>query len=309
MNKQIIYIAESLCESVKDSLLKAIDELNETNGMQIRCEMLKNVPGCKEYYWCRDYMPVLVSEDGTYARFKFNPDYLRNSKTYCKCVIPQEEVCKGLNINGSLDLGITFDGGNYVRCGNKVVMTDKIFTENPEENAAKLLKKLEETLKAEIVLLPWDMKEFCGHSDGMVTYLGNGRVLLNGCWEKKAKSFHERLMTILKGSFGADNVEVLRLEDVESRHTWCYLNYLQFGDVIFLPRLHAETEAERSAAKADKADAFSLSEEAHECDKAALEAFENKKLFGGYKIKQVYAWPLVRRGGALHCVTWELVEE
>ena len=101
MNKQIIYIAESLCESVKDSLLKAIDELNETKGMQIRCEMLKNVPGCKEYYWCRDYMPVLVSEDGTYARFKFNPDYLRNSKTYCKCVIPQEEVCKGLNINVS----------------------------------------------------------------------------------------------------------------------------------------------------------------------------------------------------------------
>ena len=23
---------------------------------------------------------------------------------------------------------------------------------------------------------------------------------------------------------------------------------------------------------------------------------------------QVYAWPLLRRGGALHCVTWELVE-
>lgn len=306
MKSPILYIAESLCETVADSLYKAIADVNAT-GKQIMFEKLKDVPGCDPYYWCRDYMPVLVSEDGTYARFKFNPDYLRNSKTYCKCVIPQEEVCKGLNIKQSLDLGITFDGGNYVRCGNKVVMTDKIFTENPEENAAKLLKKLEETLQAEIVLLPWDMKEFCGHSDGMVTYLGNGRVLLNGCWEKKAKSFHERLLTILKGSFGADNVEVLRLEGVESRHTWCYLNYLQFGDVIFLPRLHAETEAERAAAKADKADAFSLSEEAYKCDTAALDAFE--KLFDGYKIKQVYAWPLVRRCGALHCVTWELVEE
>lgn len=306
MKSPILYIAESLCETVADSLYKAIADVNAT-GKQIRCAKLKNVPGCDPYYWCRDYMPVLVSEDGTYARFKFNPDYLRNSKTYCKCVIPQEEVCKGLNFKQSLDLGITFDGGNYVRCGNKVVMTDKIFTENPEENAAKLLKKLEETLQAEIVLLPWDMKEFCGHSDGMVTYLGNGKVLLNGCWEKKAKSFHERLLTILKGSFGADNVEVLRLEGVESRHTWCYLNYLQFGDVIFLPRLHAETEAERAAAKADKADAFSLSEDAQKCDTVALDVFE--KFFDGYKIKQVYAWPLVRRGGALHCVTWELVEQ
>ena len=307
MNKQIIYIAESLCESVKDSLLKAIDELNETKGMQIRCEMLKNVPGCKEYYWCRDYMPVLISDDGKYATFRFDPDYLREYKTYVKCIVPQEEVCADLKFDRHVDLDITFDGGNYVRCGDKVVMTDKIFTENPEENAAKLLKKLEENLQAEIVLLPWDMKEFCGHSDGMVTYLGNGRVLLNGCWENKAKSFHEKLMTILKGSFGADNVEVLRLEGVESRHTWCYLNYLLFGDVIFLPRLHAETEAERAAAKADKADAFSLSEEAHKCDTVALDVFE--KLFDGYKIKQVYAWPLVRRGGALHCVTWELVEQ
>lgn len=306
MKSPILYIAEPLCEIVADSLYKAIADVNAT-GKQIMCEKLKNVSGCDPYYWCRDYMPVLVSEEGTYARFKFNPDYLRNSKTYCKCIIPQEEVCKGLNINGSLDLGITFDGGNYVRCGNKVVMTDKIFTENPEENAAKLLKKLEETLQAEIVLLPWDMEEFCGHSDGMVTYLGNDKVLLNGCWEKKAKSFHERLLTILKGSFGADNVEVLRLEGLESRHTWCYLNYLQFGDVIFLPRLHAETKAERAAAKADKADAFSLSEEAHKCDTVALDVFE--KLFDGYKIKQVYAWPLVRRGGALHCVTWELVEQ
>lgn len=82
MNKQIIYIAESLCESVKDSLLKAIDELNETKGMQIRCEMLKNVPGCKEYYWCRDNMPVLISDDGKYATFRFDPDYLREYKTY-----------------------------------------------------------------------------------------------------------------------------------------------------------------------------------------------------------------------------------
>ena len=55
MNKQIIYIAESLCESVKDSLLKAIDELN---------------------------VPVFISDDGKYATFRFDPDYLREYKTY-----------------------------------------------------------------------------------------------------------------------------------------------------------------------------------------------------------------------------------
>ena len=308
MNKPIIYIAESLCESVKNSLLKAIDEVNKAKNMQIRCEMLKNVPGCKEYYWCRDYMPVLMSDDGKYATFKFDPDYLREYKTYVKCIIPQDKVCADLDFDRHVDLGITFDGGNYVRCGDKVVMTDKIFVENPQWSAADLLAHLEEKLQAEVVLLPWDMAEFCGHSDGMVAYLGNGRVLLNGCWENRDKKLHSRLLKILKGRFGDDKVKVLSLgSEVQNRYTWCYLNYLQFGDVIFLPRLHAETEAERSAAKADKADAFSLSEDAHKCDTAALYVF--KKLLGGYKIKQVYAWPLVRRGGALHCVTWELVEQ
>ena len=62
MKSPILYIAESLCEIVADSLLKAIDELNETKGMQIRCEMLKNVPGCKVRIpaQCRPGSPVIL---------------------------------------------------------------------------------------------------------------------------------------------------------------------------------------------------------------------------------------------------------
>ena len=296
MNKPIIYIAESLCESVKNSLLKAIDEVNKAKDMQIRCEMLKNVPGCKEYYWCRDYMPVLISDDGKYATFKFDPDYLREYKTYVKCIIPQDKVCADLEFDRHVDLGITFDGGNYVRCGDKVVMTDKIFVENPQWRAADLLAHLEEKLQAEVVLLPWDMAEFCGHSDGMVAYLGDGQVLLNGCWENRDKKFHSRLLKILKGRFGEDKVKVLSLgREFENKPTWCYLNYLKLPGAILLPRLAADDADENDKLRA--------------CDNAAVKAFE--KLFPNdeIEIKQVYAMPLVKKGGALHCVTWELVGE
>ena len=193
-----------------------------------------------------------------------------------------------MNVYVQADMGVKFDGGNYVRCGDKVVMTDKVFMENPSWRASELLRHLEEVLQAEIVILPWDMgtesqPDVTGHSDGMVAYLGDGRILLNGCWQKSDERFHTRLMKILQAHF---TVEVLTFDCEEDVNSWCYLNYLKVPNGILLPSLSENADCES--------------------DLAAQKAFV--RLFPDCKIIPIYAMPLIEDGGALHCVTWELFE-
>lgn len=239
-------------------------------------------------YWCRDYMPVMISDDGIYAGYKYCPDYLWDDKSLHKYITKQVNACKDVNVYVQADMGVKFDGGNYVRCGDKVVMTDKVFMENPSWRASELLRHLEEVLRAEIVILPWDMgtesqPDVTGHSDGMVAYLGDGRILLNGCWQKSDERFHTRLMKILQEHF---TVEVLTLDCEEDVNSWCYLNYLKVPNGILLPCLSENADCES--------------------DLAAQKAFA--RLFPDCKIIPIYAMPLIEDGGALHCVTWELFE-
>ena len=234
-------------------------------------------------YWCRDYMPVLLSDDGVYAKYKYNPDYLKDYITKQKYITEQDVACRDLNICTPTDLGIVFDGGNYVRCDDKVIMTDKIFMENPEWKPLDLLSHLTEKLSAEIILLPWDMYDFCGHADGMVASLGGNKILLNNCWKNKDKKFHKRLTKILEPHF--DIVEPV-YNCKEDKDSWCYLNYLQLPGAILLPVLSKNADCDN--------------------DIAAIETFS--RLFPLLKIIPIYSRPLIEDGGALHCVTWEFVE-
>ena len=229
-------------------------------------------------------MPVMISEDGTYSKYQYSPDYLVENERYQQYITSQDDVCRELNIFTPTNMNIVFDGGNYVRCDNKVLMTDKIFMENPQCKLTYLLNHLERSLCAEVVLLPWDMQDECGHADGMVTYMGDGRVLLNSCWKKKSKDFHKRLVKILGAHFEVVELDYNCKEDKDS---WCYLNYLRLPNAILLPCMSKNIDCDT--------------------DLAAIETFG--KLFPGLKIIPIYAMPLISKGGALHCVTWEYIEK
>ena len=281
MKSPIIYTSEYLRTTSKTAcvakaIFKALDELH------VEHRELKNTKDI----WCRDYMPVMISDDGTYSRYEYNPDYLVENEKWRKYITKQQDACRELNLFTQTDMKIIFDGGNYVRCGNKVIMTDKIFSENPKKPIHELIQQLRDSLCADIILLPWDMADFCGHADGMVADLGDGRILLNGCWKKKDEAFHRRLRKILDAHF---QVEELPAWDGDE-DSWCYLNYLKVPGGILLPCLSENFDSED--------------------DKAAKRYFE--KLFSGLKIIPIYAEPLVKGkdgGGALHCVTWEYIEK
>ena len=42
--------------------------------------------------------------DGTYSKFRYNPDYLVEYKTYQKTITNQDEVCKGLHLFRDIQL-------------------------------------------------------------------------------------------------------------------------------------------------------------------------------------------------------------
>ena len=289
MKDIIIYTSEHLRKTARTACVaEAI--IAALKSLHVKHDELKKA--YTKDYWCRDYMPVMISDDGTYAKYKYEPNYLAEDEKLHDYITPQQVACNGLNLFMPADMKITFDGGNYVRCGDKVIMTDKIFSENPEKRVTELLQDLEKTLCAEIVLLPWDMKDFCGHADGMVAYLGDGRVLLNGCWNnpkrKQNMAFHRRLRKNLDGHFK----EVIELPFWDGdEDSWCYLNFLKVPGGVLLPCLSENFDSKD--------------------DIAALNHFE--ELFPGMEVIPIYAKPLVKGkkigGGALHCVTWEYIEK
>lgn len=120
---QDIYISKWLEKNYKvvyDQLSTALLEVNSSP---------KVLPYSNEV-WCRDYMPVHIGR-GSYVGFHFRPDYLWNTPKYQKYITRQRLAVEDLSINFSDAVDLFLDGGNYVRCDDKVVMTDKIFAETP----------------------------------------------------------------------------------------------------------------------------------------------------------------------------------
>ena len=267
----------SYCNGVAKDLFAALDRL----GIQ-HMELSNTMD-----IWCRDYMPVLLFDDGYYATYQYQPDYLWNKKCNRKYITNQTNASKGLKINTSLSMGLVFDGGNYVRHNDKrkstVFMTDKILMENSFCPSHELIVKLHLSLAADIVLLPWDMDEPYGHADGMVAPLPDGRLLLNNYCQTakgKKKDYYKRLLKMFDGHYPFVELSYdCKLEE----DSWCYLNFLKVPGAVLLPCLSR-------GAKCDN-------------DQAAIEKFQ--ELFPDDEIIPIYAKPLIKRGGGLHCVTWE----
>lgn len=228
------------------------------------------------YIWARDYMPIQLEED-LFLQYQYNPDYL---KRYHAWIPPYKTICKKLGLN-CITTDIVMDGGNIVQCGNKVIMTDKIFKENPNYSREDLVNQLEDLFFAELVIIPWDRYEMFGHADGMVRWIGGDRVLLNNYCDFDM-SLRNRLMDALKPHF---QVEELHYGGPRlSKFSWAFLNYLQVKDCIFVPWMPISGNHE----------AFSKIED----------LFPNKRVVDIGPCED-----LVHMGGALHCVSWNILAD
>lgn len=225
-----------------------------------------------QHIWVRDYMPVQVSRD-RFIQFRYEPDYLMDSPEYKPDV---HSMLSKLGIDVCCS-PINLDGGNIISCGDKVIMTDKIFQENPQYSHDRLIEELTELLEAEPVLITWDTYEEYGHADGMVRYMGEGRVLLNHYCDFD-KALRKKLLAALKPHFSITELHYGTYTD----NSWAYLNFLHVGQNIYIPQLN------------EKLDTVALDQ-----IEAAFLTCQCHLVHGCEKI--------VKDGGALNCSTWNVL--
>ena len=224
------------------------------------------------HIWARDYMPVQVSEK-KFVWFKYTPDYLRDNPEYKP---DTSAILSELGIT-AIETDLVVDGGNVVSCGDRVIMTDKIFRENPQVSQAVLVDSLSQLLEVEIVLIPEDVYEEYGHADGMVRYMGEGNVLLNNYCDFD-KSLRKKLLTALKPHFNITELHYGSFTD----KSWAYLNFLHVGRHIFVPMI------------GEKLDEVAFNQIAEAYPKCECHPVPNYK-------------SIVNEGGALNCCTWNIL--
>lgn len=266
-----IYFSPALekeCPVLWDSIHKAL----MVRG--IRHGFLMNEP---KYFWCRDYMPIQIADD-KFISYTFKPDYLLEFEKRYRFALDcdVEKICIDMNYP-STKMDLIMDGGNVVKCGDTIVMTEKVFVENRDKSRADVEKQLREKLQCDILFLPWDKGEKYGHSDGIIHYVGEGKVLMTNYQDYDAKIAREMEKRLAKKF----DVITLRYKTKQKHYSnWAYINFLQTENLIMLPQLGLE-EDEQALEQ--------ISAVSPDCEVIGIPAIE-----------------AVRKGGAMNCISWNI---
>ena len=249
-----------------DNLFAALDFFN------IKYKFILNTKDI----WVRDFMPVKTMS-GKYISFRYEPGYLYDYpelKTDYRKDISGEQKLARLTYSD-----ISLDGGNvvYSPSKQKVIISDRVFSENPEYPATRLVSDLENLLETQVIIIPslpakYDMT---GHADGMVRFLDENTVLGN---RVRGRNTLEKRITSVLQSHAINTIEFPYFESRGISAEGCYLNYLETDSHIFMPVFKNKVDTE----------AVDL----------AAEVFSKT-------IVPVYVSEIAKEGGALNCISWE----
>lgn len=231
-------------------------------------------------YWARDYMPLQLS-DGTFLKYKYYPDYLLKKQEDKETITNCSRACKCIGIDYK-ETDIIIDGGNMVDCGEYIVMTNKVFSENKREMYDKeLAAELESLFGQKIIFIPWHATEDepFGHADGFVKYAGEKQILMTNHSDAEPEEAAE-IKNILENH--GYNVTELKynVKHPDADYNWGYINFLQVGNIIIMPT-------------------FGIDE-----DCQAKEQIQ--KAFPTCIIYEIEAREIADKGGAIHCITWNI---
>ena len=223
--------------------------------------------------WVRDFMPVRTGS-GKLVSFRYEPSYLRDCPElrtdFRRDIAPQLALTP-------LYSDINLDGGNVVfsPSGARVLISDRVFSENPEYPPAALVRELSELLEAEVIVLPSLKSDMTGHVDGMARFLNDRTVLCN---RPLSSCGFERQVKRAVQDCGLDAVDFPFVPTGGVSAVGCYLNYLETERVVFLPVFGIEQDAE--------AETFA------------------RQLFSK-EIVPVNIREIAQQGGCLNCISWE----
>lgn len=228
--------------------------------------------------WCRDYLPV-YDGNGGYVQFKFDPGYLKYKK-YRHLVTNPIPLHKQLGISPVLS-SLVIDGGNIVRYGKTIFITDVVKKDNPDWSEEEITNELCNKLNAcKVVIIPRQPNDFTGHADGMVRLLDENHILVND-FSKEGGKFKSKLKRSLDKAgftpvpfpYGMDYAAINAASAIGT-----YMNFLRIGNTILLPE-------------------FKLRED-------DLAESETRKHFPNHDVFRIDCRSLAEEGGVLNCVGW-----
>lgn len=224
--------------------------------------------------WARDYMPV-KTKNGKYISFRYEPNYLADD--------PQLRTNFKTDIAPYFTLPVTYsninlDGGNVVFSPSKTkaVITDRVFSENPEYDKNTLLTELEKSLEAEIIIIPSLKSDMTGHADGVVRFVNENTVIGNASPYKNG--YEQKVKRALK-KHGISVVDFPYFDSEGISAVGSYLNFLETEKHIFLPVF--DNVQDETAVR------------------LANEIFDKK-------IITVNINGIAKEGGVLNCISWEM---
>lgn len=269
-------ITDSICNSVYFSewlksdypeIYKGLSDILKRNDIAY-----DTIPETKDI-WCRDYMPIQTDDD-EYICYRYRPDYLLKRKSDARYITDNIKVCDRMNIK-ALNEKINIDGGNIVKAGNKIIMTEKVFAENAHIEKSQLIQKLQTQMRSEIIFLPWDKNEVYGHADGIVKPISDDTVLMTN-YDDFDIDFYNECKRRLSAHF---KVETLRYNvRHKDKRNWVYINFLTVGQLIIVPQINIEEDAQ--AVK------------------------QLRQFYPNHQIELLNIEPIVAAGGGLNCITW-----
>lgn len=229
VGNQTVYLSELLRTKFPTSCENLIKILEKHN---VKYAFLK---GTKDI-WCRDYMPI-QTPSGKLIQFKYDPSYLRGEKEWEESRSDVREVCRVNNIN-ALFSEINIDGGNVLLCDGRAILSDRIFSENPDWSRDELISELTKLLESEVIIIPAQHGDMTGHADGMVRFVNKDTILGNRLADEY-KYWREGMQKVIV-QYGFRYIDVPFLTDTkDAKHPisaiGIYVNYLEVNDLIVLP--------------------------------------------------------------------------
>ena len=260
------------CLSGLLSYIYPSDTANLTAALDTHNIPYRFLPNTKDI-WVRDFMPVRT-RSGQMISFRYESSYLRDCPElrtdFRRDIAPQLALTP-------LYADINLDGGNVVfsPSGARVLISDRVFSENPEYPSAALMRELSELLEAEVIVLPSLKSDMTGHADGMARFLDDRTVLCNR--PLSSCGFEQQVKRAVQGC-GLDAVDFPFVPTGGVSAVGCYLNYLETERVVFLPVFGIEQDAE--------------------AETSAQQLFSKE-------IVPVNIREIAQQGGCLNCISWE----
>jgi len=270
-----VYFSEMIKELFPNSVFKIVEILKKHG---IKYDFLKETNDI----WCRDYMPIQISEN-KFVQFKYEPSYLTGKEKYEKSKSIPKIVCYKNNFEPIFS-EINIDGGNVVKNKNKVILTDRIFSENPTFQKQELINQLKEIFETEIIIIPTISGDTFGHADGCIRFCDDNKIIVSEL-ENEFQYFKKSISKIAtENEF--EFYELPRFEYKNKKYPenaiGIYLNFLEIGELIIFPIFNIEGNKDEQAI-------------------TKIKEFFPNKIIEPIEINEIGL-----NGGLMNCISWNI---